>query len=151
MRWIHEDRLIVNIDESSFGRSIRNNYSWLSKSLNSGIINTNWSGRLTLIWGLTSNGSWVCMSINQTTKTEHFEIFMFIFRAYVDKCFNTKSKVITTAVDNGVIHLTTQSKALWIGLGIELLALPQYCPHLVPWELVYGMVKGNLKIRFFKK
>ena len=148
MRRILEDRLIVNIDESSFGRSIRNNYSWLPKSLNSGIINKKWSGRLTLIWGLTSNGSWMCMSINQTAKTEHFGIFMLIFRAYVDKCFNTKSKVITAAVDNAAIHLTKQSKALWIGLGIELLGLPQFCPHHAPWELVFGMVKGILKRRF---
>ena len=64
MTRILENRLIVNIDESSFGRSIRNNYSWLPKSQNFGIINTMWSGRLTLIWGLASNGHWMYMSIN---------------------------------------------------------------------------------------
>ena len=141
MARILEDRLIVNIDESSFGRSVRNNYSWLPKAQSSGIINVMWTGRTTLIWGLASNGDWICMTINKTTTTEEFCIFMFILRAYIDKCSFQRSKVVTATIDNAAIHLTKMSKSLWKGIGIELLGLPQYCPHLAPCELVFGMAK----------
>ena len=141
MTRILQDRLIINIDESSYGRSIRNNYSWLPKSQNSGIINTMWSGRLTLIWGLASNGDWIWMSTNMTTTTEDFCIFMHILRAFVDKCCHQKSRIVTAVIDDAAIHLTEQSKSLWKGVGVELLGLPQYCPHLAPCELVFGMTK----------
>ena len=141
---ILEDRLIINFDESSFGRSIRNNYSWLQKFQNSGIIKTMWSGRLTLIWGHASNGCWICMGINMITTTEEFWIFMYIQRSYLDRCFETRSKMVTVTIDYKSIHLTKQKKSLWMNLGIELLGLPQNCPHLAPWELVFGMVKRIL-------
>ena len=54
------------------------------------------------------------------------------------------SKMVTVTIDNASIHLTKQSKSLWMNLDIELLRLPQYCPHLVPWELVFRMVKRIL-------
>ena len=144
MNRIFEDRLVFNIDESSFGRSIRTNYSWLPKSQNSGIINTMCSGRLTLIWGLANSDSWMCMTIDKTTTTKDFGVYMYILRSYINKCDDMKLKVITAVVDNTSIHLTSLSKSLWRCLNIELLGLPQYCPHLAPVELIFGMTKRIL-------
>ena len=141
MNRILEERLVFNIDESYFGRSIRTNYSWLPKSQNSGIINTMWSGRLALIWGLANSGSWMCMTIDKTTTTEDFGVFMYILRFYINKCYDMKLKVITAFVENASIHLTSLSKSLRRCLNIELLGLPQYCLHLTPVELVFETTK----------
>ena len=144
MTRILEDILVINIDESSYGRSIKNNYSWLPKSQSSGIINSMWTGRLTLVWALASNGSWMCMMNNKTTTTEDFWIFIFILRSYLNKCHKQSSRLVTVTVDNASIHLTKQTKSLWTSLCIEMLGLPQYWPHLAPCELVFGMTKKIL-------
>ena len=47
-------------------------------------VKTMWTGRLTLIWGITSNGHLMCTSIDWTTKTKDFGIFMYIFIAYLN-------------------------------------------------------------------
>ena len=103
-----------------------------------------WTGRTTLIWGFASNGDWICMTIDKTTTTEEFSIFIFILKAYIDKCSLQTSKIVTAMIDNVAIHLTKKLKSLWKGVGIELLGLPQYCPHLAPCELVFGMTKKNI-------
>ena len=86
-----------------------------------------WTGRTTLIWGLASNGDWICMTIDKTTTTEEFSIFIFILKAKIDKCSLQTSKIVTAMIDNVAIHLTKKLKSLWKGVGIELLGLAQYC------------------------
>ena len=97
-----------------------------------------------MIWGLANSGSWMCMIIDKTATTEDFGVFMYMLRSYINKCNYMKLKVITAVVDNASIHLTSLSKPLWRFLNIELLELLQYCPHLAPVELVFGMTKRIL-------
>ena len=84
MTRIFEDWLIVNIDENSYGRSVKKNYYWLSKSQSSGFVSTIWTGGLTLMWGITWNGDSMYMSFDRTTKIEDFWIFMYILRKYLE-------------------------------------------------------------------
>ena len=84
------------------------------------------------------------MSFDRTTKIEDFNIFMFNIRAYLDKWENQKMRLVTAAIDNTIIRQTKQAKSLWMSFGIELMGLTQYCSHLAPVELVFGMTKKIL-------
>ena len=84
------------------------------------------------------------MAIDKTTTTEDFGVFMYILRSYINKYYDMKLKVITAIVDNESIYFTSLSKSLLRCLNIELLGIPQYCPHLAPVELVFGMTKRIL-------
>ena len=42
-------KTLINVDESSFDRSTRNNYSWLPKGEDNPIVNDRVSGKATLI------------------------------------------------------------------------------------------------------
>ena len=56
---IYDDYIVVNIDESNYGRSVKTNYSWLPINQCSGIINVGSQGTITLICSLFSNGNWI--------------------------------------------------------------------------------------------
>ena len=47
------------MDESSFGKWVQTNYSWLSKWPTSPIVNAKWIGRTNLIFELWNNGRWM--------------------------------------------------------------------------------------------
>ena len=49
---IHKKNSIVNIDESSFNRSVRSHYSWLLRGSSHPILNTFLTERATVIFGL---------------------------------------------------------------------------------------------------
>ena len=40
LRALKDDELLINVDESSYSRSIKRDYSWLPKGISSPIINT---------------------------------------------------------------------------------------------------------------
>ena len=94
-----------------------------------------------MIWALLTNGNWLWMTINDTTKSVDFWLFQYILYQYVSKWFENQLNCVTLTMDNASIHLTKQSKELSKDLGFEIMTLPPYCPHLAPWELVFGMVK----------
>ena len=75
---VYKKRLIVNIDKSSYNRSVKSNYSWLPIGCSSPILNTNCTGSTTIILGLFSNGHWLWMSVNGTVKAKHFFNFLTI-------------------------------------------------------------------------
>ena len=142
---IYEDCMIVNIDESSFSRSVKWMYSWLPKSKTSGIINTLFKGRTTLILALLTNGHWISMTIDETAKSEDFCLFLCVLKNFIEKWFMRTYSAIKLTFDNATVHLTKQCKEVWNTIGFEILTLPQYWPHLAPAELVFGMIKQKLR------
>ena len=84
---IYDDTLIINIDENSFSRSVKSNYSWLPIRQSSDIINVSSQGRISLTWGLMINGHWIWLMSQDTTTIQEFCVFLHILRMFVDKTF----------------------------------------------------------------
>ena len=70
--------IVINVDESSYTRSVKTNYSWLPKGRMKPIVNTIWRGRVNLIFGLCSDGNYIGMLGNGTTKADKFCRFLFL-------------------------------------------------------------------------
>ena len=147
---LHAECLVINIDESSFGRSVKQNYAWLPKNHSSGIVNVGALGRTTLIFALMSTGSWMGLLVNETVTGQGFNLFLYLLMIYIDSTFKDLiSKAIVT-IDNASIHLTTDNKKTAANCKFEMLGLPPYLPHLALVEYVFCHDKGLHKKQEFQ-
>ena len=69
---IYENCFIINISESCYNKSVKSSYSWLRICDSNPILNANYTGRTTIIFGLFSKGYWLCMSVNGIPKLKIF-------------------------------------------------------------------------------
>ena len=59
LKELHKHKILINIDEWSFTCSVKTMYSWLPSGKSSPILNINWKGRSSVIFGLISNSFWI--------------------------------------------------------------------------------------------
>ena len=78
LKQINEKTLILNIDESSINRTIKQNYSWLPIERSSPIINDKFLGKWTLILAISNNKSWFGMTIKNTVNSRIFAVFLIL-------------------------------------------------------------------------
>ena len=77
LRMIHkQQQLIFNVDEWSFTRAVKAEYSWLPVGKSSMVINDHWKGSASLIMALGSNGQWFWIIWQGTINSEVFWIFL---------------------------------------------------------------------------
>ena len=86
---IYDEELTINIDESSFSKSVKSNYSWFSIRQSS-IINVYYQRKASLMWALMINGHWVWLMSKDTMTTQDFNKFIHLLRIYLDKTFDWK-------------------------------------------------------------
>ena len=142
---IRDGNLIINIDESSFSRSVKSNYFWLPINKSSGIVNVDAQGRTTMIWGLLSSGDRIWLMVDDTVNSQDFWVFLYILKIFLDSNYQNLWAKITLLLDNASIHLTNEVKRVATKYGIRILGLPPYWLHLAPVEFVFGLVKGSIK------
>ena len=147
---------IVNIDESSFSRLTKQNYTWLLKGIPGSTKNIQFSGSINLISAISTTGVSYSAIAKQTTDPEWFCVFLSKLFAEIKKCEGIDKAMVLLILDNAPWH---QSKATFEYLNnerIRHLFLPQYSPDLAPVELFFGKLKGlakisqNKSINFFK-
>ena len=145
---VYENELIVNIDELSYNRSLKSNYSWLPTGDSYPILNTNCTGRTTVIFGLMSNGHWLCMWLNGTTRSRHFWIFILLLHEFIESQSGKQDKHPKLIFDNAKIHLTADVRRLCSYLRFEINTLPPYSPQLAPVETIFGISKKRFQARY---
>ena len=141
---LYTGRLVINVDESSFGRSIRNNYSWLPKGSTYPIINAKCEGRVSMIFGLCSNGKWIAMIQDQTVTEKTFQIFLLFWKKFVDCWHQDNNQPLKVILDNTSLHLTEEVQKIAQIIGVELNWLPPYSPTLAPVETAFGVIKRKI-------
>ena len=142
---MNNDNLIVKIDESSFNRSVKLNYSWLSINKSSRIVNVEAQGRTTMIWALLSNGDWMWVMVDETVTSQDLWVFLYLLQVYIDTNFRNLRAEITLLLDNAFIHLTEETKRVAAKYNMKMLGLPSYWPHLAPVKFVFGFLKGSIQ------
>ena len=135
---------LINVDECSFSKSIKQNYSWLSKGERGPIINIKCKGSANAIFALGWDGEWIWAIYNNSTTSKRFYQFLVLVRAYALLVLSRTTKEIKIAMDNAAIHVLKMSQRATFNLNLEVHWLHQYFPTLAPVELVFGMVKGKL-------
>ena len=92
---IYNNKLISNIDEAEFGRSVTENYSWLQQGKSCAIVNDVFHGRANLIMGVSQTRDFLGMITNKTVKAEDYCLYLIVLtKALKYSNINIKNEVI---------------------------------------------------------
>ena len=142
---ICRDALIINIDESSFSRSVKSNYSWLPRGKGSSIIHNTILGRCSLILGIWIDGKIIGSITTQTVKREDFHYFLRRLRGALIASGKFHNRQIWLLMDNASIHTSETTITEWRCLGFRLLFVPPYSPQYAPVENAFGAIKSHIR------
>ena len=107
---ITTDYLIINIDETSINRHIRTNYSWCLKGTSKEVVNSPFSGSLSMISSICTNGNWISFIVNNTIDWQKFMTYLDHLYKWLKANKNFGFKNIAIILDNWSIHKTQKVK-----------------------------------------
>ena len=141
LSWINNSKVIINVDESSYTKSTKIDYSWLPRGKSYPIINTHWKASLNWIFAITTQGQWIALLNNNTIKSNEFWRFLFILKKFMEECTDISINDVIITLDNAPIHCSIKTKAWAAKLRFSLEWLPPYTPNFASVETVFGMTK----------
>ena len=140
-----EEKIVINVDESSFDRSIKNHNSCLLKGENAPILNENVKGKATLILGAWNIREWFAVVIIGTVDSFKFWIFLKLLELVLkEACENIQALPIVVP-DNAPTHSSKLSKRILENLYYEVRFSVSYWPEVAPVELVFKKIKSKLR------
>ena len=141
---IAERKVIFNIDEAAYSKSINCNYSWLPRGKSCAVINTNWIGKTNVVFGLATDGNWIAIISELSTNSIRFSRYLLLLQHFANLWMAVKTEDLRITLDNAPVHVSTQTKKAAEWLGTRLILLPPYSPSLTPTEWVFGSTKKSL-------
>ena len=142
---ISKEDVIINIDESSFNRYIRREYSWLSKGRSTPIVNDRTKRRAWLTLATWNTGVWLAMALSETMDSKRFCLFLKILELIISRHCHNFEKLLTVIMDNARTHSSRLTKKVIEGLEFKIRFLTPYCPEVAPVERVFGLIKSKLR------
>ena len=142
--FITAKKLVFNIDESTYSRSIKCNYSWLPRGESSAIINSNRTGKAYVIFRLSTDGNWLAVISDKTTDSEVFWRYLLLLNKFVAIWMKAETNDVVYTLDNARYHVSSKTKKAAEQLEMKLMLLPPYSPSLAPTELIFGVSKRKL-------
>ena len=137
-------KVSVNIDVSSWARSIKNNYIWLPRVRSFPIINNFFSSKANVILGTISNREWVAVIHPSTGDSRRFWVFFKVQEKLWSDLWQETSRAPVILVDNATIHWLLLTKSIWEDQRISFIHIPPYCPEVAPVELIFRALKSKL-------
>ena len=118
------DYLIINIDETSINRHIKTNYSWSVKGISKEVLNSPFSGSLSMISSICSNGNWMNFITNSTINWDKFLVYLDYLCKWIKDNRNFGFKEVLIVLDNCSIHKTLKTKRKLRKMNIKTIYLP---------------------------
>ena len=140
-----DGKVVINVDESSFDRSVKNQYSWLPRGKNAPIINDTIQGKATLIVGTWSTGEWFSVAIVGTVNSVKFCVFLKLLEIMLQEIYSDEEDFPIVVLDNAKTHTSKLSKKLigHLAYGVKFSA-PDW-PEVAPVEQVFKKIKSKLR------
>ena len=127
---IYEGKLIVNVDEWGFSRMMKTNYSYLPSGGGGAILNDRHKGRCNLILGIFSDGEWIGLIKENTTKAFDYWIYLALMLHIIKQSGVDTTKELVVVQDNFAWHHSVQVKRLSNSEHVLMHFLPSYQPTL---------------------
>ena len=126
-------QIIYNVNEWSFERSLKQEYSWFPKS-GGVIINNINKGKASIILANRSDSSWFVMVKSETVNSYIFWIFLMLF--WKSLAIREKSSLDTKVMiyDNARTHNSILIKKYYKQSGIKVRYLPPYSSEVALWN-----------------
>ena len=142
---IAKGEVIINIDESSFDRSVKREYSWLPIGQSFPIINERIKGRACLILAIWNTGEWLSMVVSETVESKKFWLFFKILEFVVCRYYQSCNKFPTVIWDNARTHSSQLTKRIIKDFQFSVRFLAPYCPEVAPVEKAFGIIKSKMR------
>ena len=134
LQMILNGETLINVDESSIDRSIRNNYSWLSKGEDNPIVNDRVWGKSTLILATWNTWEWFGVITVGTVDSEKFCIFMKLIELIVKMLHLDDAEKPTVLIENAKKHTSKAARRIIHNLSYKTIYLAPYCPEIAWWS-----------------
>ena len=148
LRYLLQGIPIADCDESSFDRSVRNNYSWLLSGTGGSIIGEVVGGKSNLILSIFPDGAWIAMIKDETVDSVAFSFYLTVLTKVLKGTERGELSKFWLLLDNATSHHSTFSTSIVQSLGLSAVYLPAYCPELAPVELCFKAVKSIIRSRY---
>jgi transposase len=145
LKQIYQGKTIVNIDEWGFSKEVKCNYSWLPRGEGNSILNSTWKGSWNLILAIFSDGEWIAMIKEKSTKGFDYSLFLAILVEFTKQNGVNLSEDLIILQDNASIHHSKKVKRFANSEKLKMYFLPSYCPELAPVELMFGWIKAKIR------
>ena len=91
LRDLFSGKIFINVDESSFTKSVKSDYSWLPRGETHPIVNIWGTGRAVVLFALISNGEWLWFVSKNTTDSKIFWNFIILLSNYIEQWMDFSS------------------------------------------------------------
>ena len=148
LRLLLEGNKIFNCDESSFDRSIRENYSWLPTGVGGSIIRVPTSGKSNLILSVLPNGAWIAVIQDGTIDSQAFSFYLAVLSRVMLNSKWYETNALKILINNAPNHHSEFTQRTMRALNIETIYLPSYSPEIATVELWFKAVKSVIRNRY---
>ena len=143
---IGKGEIIINLDESSFDRSAKAEFSWLPVGKSCQIINDRFKGRASLILATWSTGEWLAMVVQDTINSQKFWFFLKVLDTIVSRRNEINQKSSIVIFNNARTHSSIFSKSIIKELNLEVRFWAPYWQEVAPVERIFGKIKSKLRV-----
>ena len=142
---IANGEVIINCDESSFDRSVRQQHSWLPVGQSCQIINDWLKGRASLILATWNTGEWLAMIVMSTINSYKFWFFLKLLSVIIRRHLVSIQKSPVIVIDNASTHSSGLSQEIIESLDLKVKFMAPYWPEVAPVERIFGKLKSKLR------
>ena len=143
---IANGEVIINWDESSFDRSVKQLYSWLPVGESWQIINDRLKCRASLILATWNTGEWLAMIVMSTVNSDKFWFFLKLLSKIISRRFANTQKPPIIIIDNASTHLSGITQEVISKLDLQVKFGASYWPEVAPVERIFGKIKSKLRV-----
>ena len=143
--YLNQNTLIWNIDECTFSRSTKTNYSWSIKGYNKEVQNCPFVGNIYMILAILSNGWWFWLTSKDTIDSKIFIYFMNSLNSWIESHDLFNYKELIYMLDNCPSHKSKGTLKMLKEQNHKVCFLPAYSPNLAPIELWFSFLKQKLR------
>ena len=139
-------KILINVDGCVISNAIKQNYSWLSRGRSWAIFNSHYTGSMSLLSAISSDGSSFTAAYSSTVNAKVFIAFMEdLLKFHMNRSIEDPSQVwvIMDNVPYQKSKLVHEKLKDW---RLNVLYLPPYTPEFAPIELLFRSIKAKLKM-----
>ena len=158
LSFIGKGEVVINLDESSFDRSTKSEFSWLPVGESCQIINDRLKGRASLIQATWNTSEWLAMVLLDTINSQKFWFFLKILKEIISRWDGNNQKSPIVIFDNARTHSSKITKSIIKELDLQVRFWAPYWPEVAPVERIFGKIKskwrvlgGSMSIDFSKR
>ena len=144
LKSLDQFNVLINIDESSFSRLTKKNYSWIPKGKEQIIKNISFYNLWSLIAAITSTGCVVVAKSDKLVTSKHFIGFLEKLLEFIRVREGVDIQRCLIILDNASVHRAKMTQQYMKTNGLNVAFIPQYSPELAPIEHYFSKLKQSV-------